>query len=446
MAAAGDLLSQSDSSGAPARAGQQGPAAYVNSSVTQFTVRSSLAEKRGPGGNQAGTQGTQMPQRKRGNTIKTLLGALLALAVAAQPAVAARPAAKPGALGSFVDQLDAYDTVRWIKADGWKNGSPFDNAWRADHVTFDSGQMTLRLDDIAGLGEPYSSGEYRTTGFHGYGCYEASFRPARAAGTVSSFFTFAGPYDNGGNGRHNEIDVEFVGSDTRRVQFNFWTNDDSYTSRNEVAVDLGFDAADAAHVYGFKWTATGIRWYVDGTLVLEAFDSPANPTPKAGESLHRIMMNLWPVDETAAGWAGTFVWSGTPVTATYDWVRYTAGEACEVGASPPGGPPPPGKPESMSVRDIALALAARGTQVSARVAIVDGLGNPVAGAAVAGRWSGVISGGDTGRTTDSNGIATFWSARTRTPGSVQFCVTGVSRDGLGYDAGANLETCDAITK
>jgi hypothetical protein len=31
---------------------------------------------------------------------------------------------------------------------------------------------------------------------------------------VSAFFTFAGPYDNGGNGRHNEIDVEFLGYDT----------------------------------------------------------------------------------------------------------------------------------------------------------------------------------------------------------------------------------------
>lgn len=387
-----------------------------------------------------------MPQGMRGLVVSPVFAGLLVLALTAVEATAARPGTKPKALGSFTDPLDNQDSVRWTRADGWKNGSPFDNAWRADHVSFGDGQLTLRLDDLADLGEPYSSGEYRTTGFYGYGCYEASFRPVGVAGTVTSFFTFAGPYDNGGNGRHNEIDVEFAGSDTTRVQFNFWTNDDSYAARNEAVVDLGFDARAAAHVYGFKWTAAGIRWYVDGALVYEAFDSAANPTPKAGDSLHRIMLNLWPVDETAAGWAGAFTYPGVPLTAQYDWVRYTAGEGCEVGAPPPSGPPPSGSADALAVRAIALALDARGTQVIARVAIVDGLGNPVAGAAVSGSWSGVITSGDTARTSDSTGSATFYSSRTRSSGNVQFCVTGVSRDGMHYDPGANVETCDTITK
>jgi endo-1,3-1,4-beta-glycanase ExoK len=48
------------------------------------------------------------------------------------------------------------------------------------------------------------------------------------SGVVSSFFTFAGPFDNGGNGKHNEIDIEFLRFDTRTFQVNFWTNDDTY--------------------------------------------------------------------------------------------------------------------------------------------------------------------------------------------------------------------------
>ena len=383
-----------------------------------------------------------MPPGKRDPAIVALL--LLSLAGAAPVALAARPVSGPKAQGSFTDHLDADDAARWVKADGWTNGSPFDNAWRADHITFAGGMMDLRLSNQAYLGEPYSSGEYRTTGYYGYGCYEAGFRPVAQSGVVSSFFTFAGPYDNGGNGRHNEIDFEFLGYDTTRAQLNFYTNDDAYASRNEVLVDLGFNAASGIHAYAFKWTSTGIRWYVDGALIHEAFDQASNPTPKAGESLQTIMMNLWPVDSTAAGWAGAFVYPGSPLHAMYDWVRYTAGENCEIAAPPQ--PPPPGDPATMHVQNITTSLDSRGTQVIARVRIVNGLGQAVSGATVGGSWSGVITGGDTSRTTDSSGLATFYSSRTKTPGSVTFCVTGASKSGLSYDAGANLETCEAITK
>ena len=245
-------------------------------------------------------------------------------------------------LGSFLDQLGTYDTQRWMKADRWTNGSPFDNAWRADHVLHDgsAGLMTIRLSNRAYLGQPYSSGEYRTRGFHGYGCYEARFKPIRQAGVVTSFFTFAGPYDNGGNGKHNEIDVEFLGKDTGSVQFNFWTNDDAYGSHNEYVVQLGFDASLAPHNYGFRWTPTGIEWYVDGNRVYSFDGTPSNPTPRASDSYHKIMVNAWPVDATAADWAGTFRYEGVR-EATYEWVRYDATPGCGFtanGASPALGP------------------------------------------------------------------------------------------------------------
>ena len=246
------------------------------------------------------------------------------------------PAVVP--LGSFVDQLGAYDTKRWIKADRWTNGSPFDNAWRADHVVHDAtnGTMSLRLTNRAYLGEPYSSGEYRTKGFHGYGCYEARFRPVRQSGVVTSFFTFAGPYDNGGNGRHNEIDIEFLGRDTASVQFNFWTNDDTYASHNERIQQLGFDASLAAHNYGFRWFPGGIEWYVDGSRVYSFYDTALTQTPKPSDSYQKIMMNVWPVDATAAAWAGSFAYGG-PQAALYEWVRYDANPTCEftsVGGQP----------------------------------------------------------------------------------------------------------------
>jgi beta-glucanase (GH16 family) len=211
-------------------------------------------------------------------------------------------------------------------------------------------------------------------------------------------------------------------------------------------IDFDWDPAAEFHRYGFKWTSDRIEWYIDGGLVHTAFDSPTNPTPKATESLQKIMVNAWPVDETAALWAGAFKYPGAPLHAEYQWIRHIAGESCSLLEPPADVPPPSGDVSTMSVREVALSLDSRATQVIARVSVVDGLGQPVAGAAVTGAWSGAISTGDTARTTDSTGTATFYSSRTRTTGMVNFCVANVSAAGLDYVSGSNVETCDEITK
>jgi hypothetical protein len=65
---------------------------------------------------------------------------------------------------------------------------------------------------------------------------------------------------------------------------------------------------------------------------------------------------------------------------------------------------------------------------------------------VQGAWSGVITSGDTNRTSDAGGVATFYSSRTRTTGEVKFCVTSVQAAGLAYDGSSNLVTCGILVK
>ena len=365
------------------------------------------------------------------------------------PVKAGRPRpTPPPAQGSFIDQLDGYDTARWAKADGWVNGAPFDNAWRADHITFANSEMSIVLDNTAYLGKLYSSGEYRTLGFYGYGCFEASFQPVARPGVVTSLFTFAGPYDNGGNGKHNEIDIEFLGYDTTSFQANFWTNDDTYLHGHEHMVNLGFDASQALHSYGFKWTSTGITWYVDGLAVYSVADSAGDPIPKATDSLHKIMINLWPVDSTASSWAGTFVYPGMPLVARVDWVRYTAGEDCTMGITPPPSPTPTpaGNPAIMHIQSIVMALVSRNSQATARVTVLDSASKPVAGATVKGQWSGLVTTGDGSKTTALDGTALFYSGRSNSPGTFTFCITGITKAGMTYDPSANVETCDSVSK
>jgi beta-glucanase (GH16 family) len=229
------------------------------------------------------------------------------------------PGSDPGVPSvALHDGFDAFDPSVWSMAH-WANGSPFNCGFLADHVTFSDGAMTLRLDDVASAGKPYSGGEYRTNDTFGYGRFEARMRAARGSGIVSSFFVYTGsPWD--------EVDVEVLGKNTTQVQFNYFSGG---IGGHEHVVDLGFDAAEDFHTYAFDWSPGAIRWYVDGKLE-HTVTGGGLPTHRA-----QIMMNLWNgigVDN----WLGPFGYSG-PVQASYDEVTYTpasSGAAAE--ASPAG--------------------------------------------------------------------------------------------------------------
>lgn len=266
---------------------------------------------------------------------------------------------------SFFDRLSPNDAL-FYASDGYGNGSPFINAWKSDHVTFAHHQMELTLDNQANYGYQYTSGEYRTHGFYGYGIYTVRMKPSNQHGVISSFFTFAGPYDvpegttictpeqQAGSQQgvhHNEIDIEFLNKDQGPVdkhgqpipqmQVNFYTNDDAYSQRHEYLVPLPFNPAMAYHEYGFAWTPAGITWFVDGHAVHRVANTVADPTPDDGSktgldcshTTQRIMMNLWGDDGSSPGiidFGGTFQYAQSaaqghaPMHADYAWVSYLA--------------------------------------------------------------------------------------------------------------------------
>jgi beta-glucanase (GH16 family) len=216
---------------------------------------------------------------------------------------------------ALFSDFDSHDSANWHIAN-WSNGSPFDVTWQTDQIGFADSIMTLTLDDDGCPGgcdgKPYASGEYRTNAFYGYGRVEGRLRAASGDGLVTSLFTYTGPSD--GN-PHDEIDIEILGKDTTKVQFNYYVNG---VGGHETVIDLGFDAAGGFHTYAFQWSDSYIQWYVDGILKHSVSGGSLPVTPG------RIMANLWAVDATASGWAGSFSYPGSPVTAKYDWIRYTA--------------------------------------------------------------------------------------------------------------------------
>ncbi len=223
----------------------------------------------------------------------------------------AAPESAVAADGSMYALLSEGMPSFFEASDGWSNGSMFNVTWRADNVTFKDGNMQLVIDKeaVPKKGVPYSGGEFRSKDFYGYGLYEVSMKAIKNDGVVSSFFTYTGPSDNN---PWDEIDVEILGKDTTKVQFNYFTDS---RGGHEYMHELGFDAAEGFHTYGFEWLEDSITWYVDGVEVHKA-EKKLPTTPG------KIMMNAW-CGIDVDGWLNAFVDTNCPLTAEYEWVRFT---------------------------------------------------------------------------------------------------------------------------
>lgn len=199
----------------------------------------------------------------------------------------------------------------WECADGWTNGSMFNVTWRKDNVTFNDGKMQLIIDKdlLETDGIPYAGGEFRSTEFYGYGRYEVSVKAIKNDGVVSSFFTYTGPSD--GN-PWDEIDIEILGKDTTKVQFNYFTDSQG---NHEYMHDLGFDASEDFHTYAFEWHKDKIIWFVDGEEVYRAEENI--PVTES-----KIMMNTW-CGTGVDSWLKAFDDKNMPLTAEYEWIKFT---------------------------------------------------------------------------------------------------------------------------
>ena len=239
-------------------------------------------------------------------------------------------------------------------SDGWTNGSCFDCGWYASNTSLSNNCLNLTIDrDYSGKYN-YSGAEYRTKDFYHYGYYETSMQAIKNDGVVSSFFTYTGPSDNN---PWDEIDIEVLGKDTTKVQLNYYTNGQG---NHEVMYDLGFDASQGFHTYGFDWQPNSITWYVDGKAIYTAYSNiPKTPG--------KIMMNVWPgtgVDDWLKPFNGK-----TPLTAKYQWVTFrdaNGGNVTTTSPSTPGTTPTtttttqpynPGEPSSTVMNSNATAVA-----------------------------------------------------------------------------------------
>ena len=191
----------------------------------------------------------------------------------------------------------------------WSNGNGFGCRWDPANITFNNSIMDLKLDK---KGDQYTGAEYRTYQRYEYGNYQVRMKPIKNDGVVSSFFTYTGP----GEGTiWDEIDIEFLGKDTTKVQFNYFVNG---RGGHEKLYNLGFDASQSFHTYGFKWQKDSITWYVDGKAVYTA----TSKTDAIPSTPGKIMMNVWNGNGMDS-WLNHYN-GKTPLHAYYDWFSWDA--------------------------------------------------------------------------------------------------------------------------
>ena len=216
---------------------------------------------------------------------------------------------------------------KFYVSDGYGNGTPFGNTWSNTCVEIENNELKLTIKepgDIPYQLDPVISGavSYRGDGedyMKGYGYYSCVMKPVKGSGVVSAFFTYSFENNN-----HNEIDIEFLGKNTRRVQFNYYV-DNEPDKGHEYMYTLPFDYTEDYHKYAFLWTSEKIVWYIDDEPVYKVEGNV--PTAK-----QEIMANLWTIDsksEGGKGWAGEFDRSTMPLSMYIKSMSFVPLEATE---------------------------------------------------------------------------------------------------------------------
>ncbi len=97
--------------------------------------------------------------------------------------------------------------------------------------------------------------------------------------------------------------------------------------------------------------------------------------------------------------------------------------------------------ESLTVGTVGAGQGKKRGQ--ATVTVVNNCGDPVAGATVTGSFTGTLNQSGVSAVTNSSGVAVLQTSSTA-KGSVNvtFCVGGIAKSGMTYNASANVETCD----
>jgi endo-1,3-1,4-beta-glycanase ExoK len=221
---------------------------------------------------------------------------------------------------AWQDDFDAFDAARWqLMTHTWDgNLAQFSTA----NTRFADGIASLLLTpEPTDTAKPFRGVEMRSRDTLTYGKVESRVRFAKGSGVVSSLVLIYTPWPADD---WNELDVEYLGRYTDRVQSNVQV----YTGPPKTppvttsvtpaqyteSLTSSFDPSADFHVYTMEWTPAEVRFLVDGELQrswstrIDLLKLPQN-----------ILLTIWA--SSAAGWAGPIEADSAPTQADYDWIH-----------------------------------------------------------------------------------------------------------------------------
>ena len=150
------------------------------------------------------------------------------------------------------------------------------------------GILTLRRENA--YVRNYTSASISSRQSFLYGKFEAEIKPAPVPGVITGMFLHR-------SSPRQEIDVEFLGRDCRKMLTNVYYNPGIDGSKVDygyrgtpILIELDFDASEAYHLYSIEWYENCIRWFVDDRLVHERVNWEPTPIPHLPMQFH---INLW---------------------------------------------------------------------------------------------------------------------------------------------------------
>lgn len=140
----------------------------------------------------------------------------------------------------------------------------------------------------------FLSGQIQHNKWFGYGRFEVIMTAAAGEGLISAFYVYTGGHFGDS---HEEIDIEILGKDATKAQFNRFR--DGQQLKDHPWMGLGFDSSQKPHLYAFEWSEDSISWFVDGELLYKYEEAEEIPRPPA-----KIFVDLWAGGPRHETWSG----------------------------------------------------------------------------------------------------------------------------------------------
>ncbi|AHF17803.1 hypothetical protein NIASO_14495 [Niabella soli DSM 19437] len=178
------------------------------------------------------------------------------------------------------------DESEWF----YRRDIKMNSAQRPENVSVADGRLLLAMKQEDFLGMRYTGAGIVSKRRWQHGYYEVKAKLTNAKGWHHSFWAQEGTgFLTFSSDRSMEIDI-FEMESTKASNHNLWIYPDGWSSRQKKwhsvpNKDLGFDAADDYHIYGYEYTTEGIKFFVDGKIT---------HTIEAPEEDHKhYSLNLW---------------------------------------------------------------------------------------------------------------------------------------------------------